>query len=222
MRERLKNFLSTVCEAESSEARWLQTLSLLEYMGARKIGRSVAAHYPPAEVLDHWADETRHAAVLARLAASSGGDAPEPFQREATKAYFQAIDQRLCDALASRAETGSEAWRGPYLSYLVVTSVVERRAMMVYPLYRAVTQRDDVRAQLSQLITEEQAHRTTIERLAATALAESQAGVIDDYESLEAPLFDAWLRELEAHLPARQQASGVPQRRQPVPLHGRG
>ena len=61
----LRPFLETVVEDSQLHPRWLETLSLLENMGARKIHKSMArfpAHLQNAEtVLQHAAEEARHA-----------------------------------------------------------------------------------------------------------------------------------------------------------------
>lgn len=68
MRERIKSALRKIIADERVEARWLNTISYLEYVGARKIFRSVATSHPSVSVLDHLADETRHAAAFKVLA----------------------------------------------------------------------------------------------------------------------------------------------------------
>lgn len=216
MRDRVKVLLQGICADPVLEQRFLHTLSLLEFMGARKIGKSVAAHHPPALVLEHWADETRHAAVLAGLAASGPVDVAsvEYLCEEPTKTYFQAVDRGICESIG-RGRSGEE--RG-LLNYLVVTSVIERRAMMVYPLYRAHTDRDDVREALSRIIVEEQSHRHSIEEAAEAALDREQLQGLDAHEATETALFDQWLAELEGEVLglAPQRKDGTPSTTQPA------
>ena len=74
-REQLKRLLDRVTGDPNREARWLNTLSFLEFVGARKIAAFMGGRYPDLQVLEHWADETRHALVLrqtASLVESSG------------------------------------------------------------------------------------------------------------------------------------------------------
>ena len=53
MHGRLKQVLARISETPEVEARWLNTVSLLEFTGARKIGRTVADRHPSLEVLQH-------------------------------------------------------------------------------------------------------------------------------------------------------------------------
>src|SRR5262249_7814260 len=133
VRERIRALLERVTASVELEARWLQTLSLLEYIGARKIGRTAAAHHPPGEVLSHWADETRHAAVFQALALERGRGAPLSYLcGEGAKAYFAELDSALTQ--------WTTRWAGaedPVSNYLLVTTAIERRAMALYPIYRA-------------------------------------------------------------------------------------
>lgn len=213
MRDRLKALLEALCASPELEQQLLRTLSMLEFMGARKIAKSMAARYPSPLVLDHWADETRHAAAFARLAAidpTTGKPTDRaqelvgpPLANEPSKLYFQGIDQMVTETLAA-AGVATTPGGGPEneLNYLLVTTIVERRAMMVYPLYRASTRRDDVRQELTQVITEEQSHRGELEDAAVTALAKigEQLGrslSLTDFFDAEQPLFAAWLDAAE-------------------------
>lgn len=188
MREQLKQLLDTITDDRTTEARWLNTLSLLEYIGARKIGKAMCQEHPPAIVLDHWADETRHAYAFKRLCEeAAGGEFGEYLARESAEHYFQELDQR---ATAWVTEATGEA--DTRQNYLLVTTLIERRAMMVYPLYRAATSLDFVRDELQAVIVEEQDHRVELEER-ATALLASRGADIDGAFALEADLFGGWM-----------------------------
>src|SRR5262249_3905546 len=134
MRERVQKSLERVVGDSASESAWLHTLSLLEYIGARKIARTAAVHHPPLEILQHWADETRHAAVLEALAVKLGGGRASSYLcGDAAKKYFAELDQTLAHWAIQSTGIGTER---PEFSYLLVTAVIERRAMMLYPVYR--------------------------------------------------------------------------------------
>ena len=158
MRERIRRALELITSDPARESGWLHTLSLLEFIGARKIGRTAAAHHPHLSVLEHWADETRHAAAFESLATEVGGGRPGAYLcADEAKRYFQALDEALDGWV--RARHGE----APVLNYLLVTAVIERRAMALYPLLRAASRHPRVREELSQIIVEEQSHRVAIE-----------------------------------------------------------
>lgn len=64
MREQVSRALQTITSNPRTEAWWLHTLSYLEFVGARKISRSIASTHPSADVLDHLADEARQSSTL--------------------------------------------------------------------------------------------------------------------------------------------------------------
>jgi hypothetical protein len=169
MRDRIKVLLRTLCADERTEAKWLNTLSLLEFTGARKISKTVATRHPGLDVLEHLADETRHALAFKQLAHNVvGGDPGAYFLESAAKRYFYRLDTELSAWVADLV--GSEH---VLLNYLVVTTMIERRAMELYPLYRSATERDDVRDELQVIIREEQNHRVAIEERCLALLSES-------------------------------------------------
>ena len=195
MHRRLKDVLIRIAERPEREARWLNTVSLLEFTGARKISRTVADRHPTLEVLQHLADETRHALAFKRLATEvAGSEVTDYLSLDAAATYFQTLDR----ALASWATQtlGREDVR---LNYLLTTTLIEQRAMQVYPLYKAATRHSAVKEELGKIVAEEQSHRRSIEAICIEALA--AAGT--DHEqplAIEEPLFDALLGALETEL----------------------
>lgn len=190
MRERLKNVLENISGDSEVEARWLNTVSLLEFVGARKISRTVADRHPSLEVLEHLADETRHALAFKRLANEVGGGAePEYLCPEEAATYFQGLDR----ALSAWVE-GVVGKHDEHVSYLLTTTMVERRAMQLYPLYRASSKQPSVREELRQVIAEEQGHRISIEKKCLESL---NGRDFEEPTRIEERLFDAFLSALE-------------------------
>ena len=195
MRDQLKQVLEEIKGDAATEARWLNTLSLLEYIGARKIGKTMCQEHPSAVVLDHWADETRHAYALKRLCDEvAPGQCEGYLGKEAAVNYFQKLDEQASRWLG-RATGGEDT----FLNYLVVTTLVERRAMMVYPLYRAATEQGVVRDELQKIIVEEQDHRVELEERAVELLGE-QGLDLDELGALEADLFGSLIGALADEL----------------------
>jgi hypothetical protein len=201
MRERLRTVLQHIVADATCEARWLNTLSLLEFVGARKIGRTMAHHHPTVEVLAHWSDETRHAhafkrLALDRVASASNNQAQHDYLcANAATAWFQTLDHELA-ALATRAIGREDS----ELNYLLTTTLVEQRAMQLYPLYKSVATDPSVRSELGQIIVEEQGHRVHIEEKCRRRLEGAPHSVWADAQSLELQLFERFVSELEREL----------------------
>jgi len=192
MHQRLKNVLTWIAAEPGREARWLNTVSLLEFTGARKISRTVADRHPSLEVLQHLTDETRHALAFKRLAVEVAGREVEQYLcLDAAVTYFQTLDR----SLAAWA-TGILAREDERLNYLLTTTLIEQRAMQVYPLYKAATGQPAVKEELGRIVAEEQRHRRSIEEVCGEVLAAAgedltRPGVI------EAALFEDLLAALE-------------------------
>lgn len=194
MRERIQNVLKQIAANPGREALWLNTISLLEFIGARKISRTVADRHPTLDVLNHLADETRHALAFKRLACEvAGGEVSEYLCPQAAGTYFQTLDRELA-AWAAQA-VGREDTR---LSYLLTTTMIEQRAMQIYPLYKAATRQAVVREELGRVVTEEQSHRRSIEDICTETLAELAGKDLAEPKAIEARLFEGLLGALEA------------------------
>ncbi|AKF79079.1 hypothetical protein MFUL124B02_00865 [Myxococcus fulvus 124B02] len=192
MRDRIQAVLRQLAQSSELEARWLHTLSLMEFIGARKISRTVADRHPSLSVLEHLADETRHAFAFKRLSVElAGGEIATFLCPEGAGRYFQALDHEL--AKWATSYTGAP---DVYLHYLLTTTAIERRAMVLYPLYKAATRSPSVKEELGRVVTEEQGHRRTIEDACVARLSAVGAS-LDDALALEERLFGAFIAELE-------------------------
>ncbi len=159
MRSRIAEVLRRICEDRALEARWLNTVSLMEFVGARKISRTVADRHPSREVLQHLADETRHALAFKQLACDvAGGEVTEYLCPEAAATYFQTLDRALAEW--ARALLGRDDVQ---LNYLLTTTMIELRAMQIYPMLKAASKHPNVREELGRVVVEEQSHRREIE-----------------------------------------------------------
>ena len=192
MHVRLKQVLTRISESSEREARWLNTVSLLEFTGARKIGRTVADRHPSLDVLQHLADETRHALAFKRLAVEvAGREITEYLCLEAAVTYFQTLDRSLAAWAAS--VLGREDLR---LNYLLTTTLIEQRAMQVYPLYKAATGQAVVKEELGRIVAEEQRHRRSIEEVCSEVLGAAGTDLTRP-QAIEVALFEGLLAALE-------------------------
>jgi hypothetical protein len=199
MRERIQTVLKRIASEPTLEARWLNTLSLLEFIGVRKISRTVADRHPSLEVLGHLADETRHALAFKRLAVEvAGGTEPTDYLCAPEAAtWFQTLDRELA-AWTQRTLNRDDV----HLNYLLTTTLVEQRAMLLYPLYKAATRHPAVRAELGKVVTEEQSHRLDIEETCLKRLAEAGVQDFSALKPIEERLFEGLLTALEQHTAA--------------------
>lgn len=111
--------------------KFFNTLSMMEYIGARKIIKSQHQDHLDEQILSHMYEEIRHAHVLKRVAIRFAGKACDSYAPEALLAgeaavrYMQAVDA------GAKQEFGID---DPKLSYLYTTLLVEERANQYYAL----------------------------------------------------------------------------------------
>ena len=196
MRDRIKVVLRAITANERLESRWLNTLSLIEHTGARKISRTVADRHPRLDILDHLADETRQARAFKALAGAllGGGEAVDYFGVDAARRYFHRLDQELSAWI--EGVTGAP---DVMLNYLLVATMLERRACVLYPLYRAATGVPAVRDALDGVIREGQRHLATVEPRCVALLSERWVD-LSAPTAVEHALFEEFWRQLEAEL----------------------
>lgn len=127
-----KKILREVVSRPELHARLLNTFSLLEYIGARKIMKSQEESQITPTVLAHMTEEIRHAQIFKKLAMKVGGEAVRSYAEESLlcgregREYIQGIDFKAHHVLGGKK---------PWLNYLLTTLVVEERAQSMYPYY---------------------------------------------------------------------------------------
>ena len=136
---RTRRLLDRIVVDAPVHARFVNTLSRLEYVGVRKILKSRRSEHIGLDGLQHILDEAVHALRLKKAAvalAGGGADGVVTFADDATLAgdagegYLQALDRRAEEALldldpAERAEA----------NYHLTSAAIEVRAQVFYPLY---------------------------------------------------------------------------------------
>src|SRR5947209_1516699 len=95
MSHELNALLSHVVASPAREAQWLDLLSQLEYVGCRKILKSLPFDRVSLEVLHHVSEEASHAFLLRAAAERLGHRAGwgESYLGAIGWSYFQALDR---------------------------------------------------------------------------------------------------------------------------------
>jgi hypothetical protein len=148
--------LKRLAQHRELHARFVNTLSLLEYIGARKILKSQKESRMTAELLAHVAEEIRHAQALKRVALKmsegelAGYSQDELLAGSEARAYMQDVDHTPL--------LEGESSRDAFTSYLYTTLLIEERANRLYPLYEPVLAEAGYPGVLSGILKEEVAH----------------------------------------------------------------
>jgi hypothetical protein len=161
-----KNFLQTAIADKNLHARWLNTLSFLEHIGARKIIKSQDSSTLPLMVLEHASEELRHALFFKKLSLKVYENYCLDYKQEfliggkKTEDYFQTLDQKISQSLVNY--TNKEK---TFFTYLYVTLLIEERALKLYQQYQKLLEENGSTISLRPVLVEEQRHLLQMKQL---------------------------------------------------------
>jgi len=146
----LRDFLGALTASPTMELEWIDLLSQLEYVGCRKIVKSIGFESVTLEVLRHVSEEASHAYLL-KAVVEEGGIVGRSWREgrfaEAGWGYFQNLDRRIS------ALPGSDGLRYPAVSW-----AIERRVLIVYPAYLKTTRNEALKRALRRILAQEERH----------------------------------------------------------------
>ena len=157
--------LRSIVKEPELHARWLNTLSLLEFMGTRKIARSAGGASLDETRLRHLAEEARHAQFFKMMIRRVKPDANWNYSREylfcgfAGARYFNSLDAGVKKFLDQKEYVQKfSALEKTDLFYNYVTVLIEERAGEIYELYENILRETQSPIRLSGIIGEEERH----------------------------------------------------------------
>lgn len=157
-----KTLLEQIVAQPELHAMWLNTLSMMENCGARKISASEHTQNVDLIVLKHAAEEARHAYYLKNQIGKTkfkGCKTYHPSSLLSPVRSFQYLHQ--LDASISRYLKEKHDLKGKelkYGSYLLVTYAIEVRADELYPIYEEVLKEKGSSISMRMIIVEEKGH----------------------------------------------------------------
>ena len=160
--ERLKHITKRIVADNELHARWLNTLSMMENTGARKIAKYEDPDGVSLTVLKHAAEEARHAYYLKKqigkltdsvLPDYSGSYMVVPVQ---SRQYLNQLDMESCRYLKNKLGLTGRAMK--HGAYLLVTYAIEVRADEIYAIYQEVLTRLRSAVTVKSIIAEEEGH----------------------------------------------------------------
>lgn len=185
----MEELLTTIVQNPSLHARWLNTLSYLENVGARKIASCQHPTLVKEEMLKHAAEEFRHALhfkrQIGKVSKSLENYAlPHLLGGYATLRYLHTLDISICRLLKGERNI-------PEIAYQLVTYAIELRASSLYCLYDKVLRKFDSPIHFKSILFEEAEHLQEI-RQAYEALS-LKLNYLSHACKLENKIFENWL-----------------------------
>ena len=191
----LSTLLPTIINDNVLHAKWLNTLSLMENTGARKISASEDPLTVTYIILKHAAEEHRHAFFLKKQIEKTGEElptyAPQYLLAPAQSRYYlNQLDIEVCRYLKKELALSGRALK--FAAYLLVTYAIEVRADELYPIYQTCLENANSKVNVKSIILEEEGHlEEMLNQLKQfSPIWESHA---EKAVELEAKLFGEWV-----------------------------
>ncbi|MDT3404964.1 hypothetical protein [Mucilaginibacter terrae] len=199
----LKNIFTKIVNNDALHARFLNTLSLMENTGARKISASEDPATVTYIILKHAAEEHRHAFYLKKQIEKLEGVSLPTYAPEYllaathSKRYLNQLDIDACRYLKEKLGFSGKELR--FAAYLLVTYAIEVRADELYPVYQDVLTEAGSKVNVKSIILEEEGHLEEMINQLQQFSPDWQVHA-DKAVAIESRLFDTWVKELGEEL----------------------
>lgn len=188
----MKNLLKKIIDTPIAYGRFLNTLSMLEYVGARKIIKSQRQEDINEQTLAHVVKEIRHALTIKSAAKENAHDICDTYIMDGLLCgfeayrYFQTMECAVQEELADQPNF--------FHVYLYTTVILQTRGIMFYSLVDEVLQELDKPTVFGDIIIEETQHLEGLSKVMHTL--PNFDLTIGRLRSIEEPAFGLFLRAL--------------------------
>lgn len=201
--EQLKQIINTIVPQGELHAKWLNSLSMMENTGARKISKYEDPVKTDIIVLKHAAEEARHAYYLKKQIEKliPGGYPDYSFEHllapVSSYQYLYLLDVATCRYLKTKLGLkGRALFHG---AYLLVTYAIEVRADMLYGIYQEALTKHSSKVNVKSIILEEEGHLAEMTRMLQEFHPEWKL-LADDVCKIENGLFNVWIEAIGKEL----------------------
>lgn len=196
----LKQLFKDLTTDTGLHARLLNTLSLMENTGARKISACEHKTDVTMIVLKHAAEEHRHAYYLKKqIGKLNQSDCPDYKDKYllapvSSRLYLNQLDINVCRYLKNTLGLrGSDL---KFAAYLLVTYAIEVRADELYPVYQEVLDETGSKVNVKSIILEEEGHLEEMLHQLKQFSPDWETHAKKAVE-IETELFNDWIRALQ-------------------------
>ncbi|WDF53748.1 hypothetical protein [Mucilaginibacter sp. KACC 22063] len=158
----LNDVLPVIVADDKLHAKWLNTLSLMENTGARKISACEDPLTVTYIILKHAAEEHRHAFYLKKQIEKIAGANLPTYAGEyllapaSSRYYLNQLDVSVSRYLKKELNLAGAELR--FAAYLLVTYAIEVRADELYPIYQDILTETGSKVNVKSIILEEEGH----------------------------------------------------------------
>lgn len=182
--------IPALAKSKDLHSRFINTLSYLEYVGARKILKSQDESSISMELLAHIAEEVRHAQVLKKIALKMSDHRLPTYADDQllagaeARAYIQAVDR------------SSEKENSSFKNYLYTTLLLEERAKKIYPFYEPILAEAGFPGALRAIVLEEESHLHQISKHLSTSQNAPSDIILNEMRQNEEAAFSRWMHAI--------------------------
>ena len=195
-------------------ARFINTISFMEYVGARKIMKSQMDTEFDLELLSHVAEEAKHAWLVKRLALRVDKDAAETYGPEhllcpvEAEGYMQSIDAAAEEGLADFDDSDA-GFSKQWLNYLYSSLLIEERADTFYKVYAVVLEELGLAGTVRSILKDETKHLAAMAERIERHDPDARARLVE-LRVAERAAFGRWEKALWSELNAAAVALATP------------
>lgn len=199
----MENIYSIVVKNTGLHARWLNTLSMMENAGAKKIKNCEHPVLVNEIILKHSAEEARHAYYLKKQIQKIAPKSCPTYEMKYLLApkisyyYLHSLDIKVCRFL--KQQFGYSGNDLKYAAYLLVTYAIEVRADELYPQYQEVLTAEKSPVNVKSIIAEEMNHLAEMTHQ-LKEFSENWQTLCDTVCAIEAGLYASWMEALKKEL----------------------
>ena len=203
----LNTLLPIIIADNHLHARWLNTLSLMENTGARKISVSEDQVTVTYIILKHAAEEHRHAFYLKKQIEKTGDGLCPTYAADyllapaSSKYYLNQLDIDVCRYLKNELVLTGKELR--FAAYLLVTYAIEVRADELYPIYQQALDDAQSRVNVKSIILEEEGHLEEMLNQLKTFSPDWEIHA-EKAVAFESRLFNNWVKALANELKTKE------------------
>lgn len=200
---RFRKIIEEIVSSSEAHAKWLNSLSMMENTGARKISKYEHPIYTGIIVLKHAAEEARHAYYLkkqiSKLSKEACPDFSYPYLLAPVEShhYLNMLDVEACRFLKRKLNLEGRALK--HGAYLLVTYSIEVRADMLYGIYQEVLTSKGSKVNVKSIIAEEEGHLEEMQKMLEVFHPEWRQ-LADEMCANEQRLFEHWVSAIGKEL----------------------
>jgi hypothetical protein len=199
----METIFQKLTEDAGIHARWLNTLSMMENAGAKKIKKCEHPVLANEIILKHAAEEARHAYYLKKQIKKIANGSCPTYEKQYLLApnytyyYLHTLDIQVCKFL--KKNFSYSGYDLKYAAYLLVTYAIEVRADDLYPQYQKVLTAMKSPVNVKSIIAEEINHLQEM-RHQLKEFSPRWEELCQSAVNLETKLFNEWVNAVQKEI----------------------